>query len=144
MVWTTLYDPALYIAHLVQFLYVLAASIGTNIALGTAASQGAIFAQNAGKWITANYSMTLATNLTATSKHCFPWKLQDTNRLSDIDRSSGVSHMEGQETKHAISTFQHTLAPAEGRDRVWRHILSDGDCCAHYVRFQVQRGIRPS
>lgn len=44
-----------------------AASFGTNFALGTASTRsGAIFNQQVGVWITANYSMTLATNLIAT------------------------------------------------------------------------------
>jgi len=46
----------------------LAAVLGTNIALATASSHaGDVFFVNTGRWITANYSMTLATNLTATS-----------------------------------------------------------------------------
>ncbi|EKM53110.1 uncharacterized protein PHACADRAFT_259285 [Phanerochaete carnosa HHB-10118-sp] len=44
-----------------------AASFGTNFVLGTASANGAIFNQEVGVWITANYSMTLATNVIATS-----------------------------------------------------------------------------
>jgi hypothetical protein len=46
-----------------------AASIGLNIALATASTHaGDVFAVQTGRWITANYSITLATNLTSTSR----------------------------------------------------------------------------
>lgn len=48
----------------------IAAVIGTNVALATAPVHATnVFAVQIGRWITANYSMTLATNLMATSKH---------------------------------------------------------------------------
>lgn len=46
----------------------LAVSIGLNIALATASHAGDVFAVGTGRWITANYSITLATNLSSTSK----------------------------------------------------------------------------
>ncbi|GJE93982.1 hypothetical protein PsYK624_101490 [Phanerochaete sordida] len=61
-----------------------AASFGTNFALGTASGRsGAIFNQQVGIWITANYSMTLATNLIATSLLAFRiWQVKkDSSRF---------------------------------------------------------------
>jgi len=52
----------------IGWLGLLAAVLGTNIALATAnAHAGDVFFVDTGRWITANYSMTLATNLTSTS-----------------------------------------------------------------------------
>ncbi|GJE99987.1 hypothetical protein PsYK624_162650 [Phanerochaete sordida] len=46
----------------------LSASIGLNIALATASTHsGDVFAVQTGRWITANYAITLATNLSSTS-----------------------------------------------------------------------------
>ena len=66
-------ERIIYKFRLAQYSFFLlnstASSIGTNYALSTASSHsGDIFAVRTGRWITAIYSTTLATNLSASSK----------------------------------------------------------------------------
>ncbi|KIP01643.1 hypothetical protein PHLGIDRAFT_131166 [Phlebiopsis gigantea 11061_1 CR5-6] len=66
----------------------LAASIGLNVALATASAQaGDVFAVGTGRWITANYAITLATNLTSTSLLAYRiWKVkQQSARFSSAN-----------------------------------------------------------
>lgn len=49
--------------------FTAASSIGLNVALATAASHSDdVFSAQTGRWITSTYAITLATNLSATSK----------------------------------------------------------------------------
>ena len=60
-----------------------AASIGLNIALVTASTHsGDVFAVQTGRWITANYAITLATNLSSTSTYYVVYSWTDPSQLS--------------------------------------------------------------
>lgn len=52
-----------------------AASCGLNASLGTSTDLASVF-DASGRWITANYSLTLATNLTATSTTFMAFQLE--------------------------------------------------------------------
>ncbi|KAI0091385.1 hypothetical protein BDY19DRAFT_622471 [Irpex rosettiformis] len=80
---------------IIGWLGLLACSIANNVVLATASENpGDVFVQQTGRWITAVYSMTLVTNLSATSllayriwkinKSTTPWRTTD--KLSPVLR----------------------------------------------------------
>ncbi|KAI0339753.1 hypothetical protein BDW22DRAFT_1361354 [Trametopsis cervina] len=78
---------------LIGWFGLLACSIGNNIALATASENpGDVFATQTGQWITSVYSMTLVTNLSATSLLAYRiWTInRETSNYRMTDRLSPV------------------------------------------------------
>ncbi|KAI0750585.1 hypothetical protein BC629DRAFT_1556430 [Irpex lacteus] len=77
----------------IGWLGLLACSIANNVVLATASENpGDVFAQQTGRWITAVYSMTLVTNLSATSLLAYRiWTInRSTTQWRTTDRLSPV------------------------------------------------------
>ncbi|KIP01634.1 hypothetical protein PHLGIDRAFT_112895 [Phlebiopsis gigantea 11061_1 CR5-6] len=79
IVWQSVY---VVIVPVLGWCGLFAACVGTNVSLATASAEASdVFAVQTGRWITANYSMTLATNVMSTSLLAFRiWQVKRQSR----------------------------------------------------------------